>query len=190
MNAAFAEITPLRRKLRLEDFLLLNDAGVFAEHAKTELIDGEIYYMNSQHRPHSYAKNRLARLLDAGLASAAPHLTALVEVSVAMPPDSVPEPDIVVTSEPRGNGPVPLSSVALCVEVADSSVDHDLRTKVAMYSRHGVPEYWVVDLNECRVVRFSNPQSSGYEQHDEIRFGNELASATIAGLLISTDSLT
>ena len=189
MNAIVALTTPTHLKLRIADFLLLHDAGAFVDFAKTELIDGDVVYMNAQHRPHSFAKNLLARRLDAALAAVAPHLSMLIEVSVAMPPNDVPEPDIVVTSEPRGEGPVPLASVALCVEVADASRDHDLRTKVALYARQGVPEYWVVDLNANMVVCMSEPGDGGYGRCRDIAFGQPIVAATIDGLSVATDGL-
>ncbi len=189
MNAIVARTTPTHLKLRVGDFRLLNDAGAFVEFAKTELIDGEVVCMNAQHRPHSYAKNLMARRLDAALAAVAPHLTALIEVSIEIPPNDVPEPDIVVTSEPRGEGPVPLASVALCVEVADASRDHDLRIKAALYARQAIPEYWVVDLNDGMLVQMSEPANAGYGRIDRYPFGERVAAATIAGLSLATDGL-
>jgi hypothetical protein len=34
---------PEKLRLRVDDFLLLNDAGAFAAHRKTELLDGDIF---------------------------------------------------------------------------------------------------------------------------------------------------
>jgi hypothetical protein len=55
--------TPRRVKLRVEDYLALDDAGAFDAYGKTELIDGEVVYRNAQHRPHARIKSRLFRLL-------------------------------------------------------------------------------------------------------------------------------
>jgi hypothetical protein len=41
--------TPEKVRLRVEDFLLLNEQGAFSEHSRTELIDGDIYFINAQH---------------------------------------------------------------------------------------------------------------------------------------------
>ena len=48
MNAPVQiETTPVRVRLNVEQFLLLDDSGAFADFAKSELIDGDIYVMNA-----------------------------------------------------------------------------------------------------------------------------------------------
>ncbi len=106
-------------KLRLEDYLLLDESGAFDAYAKTELIEGEIFFMNAQHRPHARIKTRLLVLIAEALKGM--ELEAIVEGSVAIPPINVPEPDIVVTSEAEGTGLIPLDSVRLIVELADAN---------------------------------------------------------------------
>ncbi len=77
-------------KLRVEDFLALNDSGAFAGYGKTELLQGEIVYMNAQHRPHARAKASLSRALDEALAGIQSQLTVLTEVTVSVPPPTTP----------------------------------------------------------------------------------------------------
>lgn len=190
MNALSSLSEPEHITLRIEDFLVLEKAGAFDRFQKTELLDGEIFGVNSQFRPHSYTKFRLAQSIDAALTRSSSGLGVLVEATVAMPPDNLPDPDIVVTSEPRGKGFVPLASVALLVEVSDTTIAQDLRKKAAIYARNAVPEYWVVDLNAARIVRMWAPGPTGFAQADETPFGTSIASATIPGLIVATDALT
>ena len=56
---------PLPVKLRVEDYLLLDGSGAFDGYGKTELLDGEVVYMNAQHRPHARIKSRLFGLQSA-----------------------------------------------------------------------------------------------------------------------------
>lgn len=180
---------PLPVKLRVEDYLMLDDAGAFDGYGKTELIDGEVVYRNAQHRPHARIKSRLFRLLAEALDRTASGLEPIVEGSIAVPPHNVPEPDIVVTSEPDGNGLIPLASVRLIVEVADSTLQSDLTKKAAIYARHGVPEYWVVDVQGGIVHRLWSPGEDGFADTDRYLFGEPLAAATIAGLSVETAAL-
>jgi hypothetical protein len=46
---------PHQAKLTARDFWLLADSGAFANHARTELIEGEIWVVNSVHRWHARA---------------------------------------------------------------------------------------------------------------------------------------
>ncbi len=189
MNAPLSPEMPARARFRVEDFLAIDAAGVLAELGRTELIDGDIIKMNPQHRPHGWTTFRLAREIENALAAAGSALGVLVKVTVGMPPHDAPEPDITVTSEPNGNGIIPLASVHLLVEVADATLGFDLGGKATLYARHGVPEYWVIDLNGRRIVRMSQPAAAGYRQADEIPFSDAVTAVTIAGLTVATTEL-
>lgn len=132
--------TPLPVKLRIEDYLLLDRSGAYA---KTELIEGEILFMNAQHRPHARIKSRLHRLIADTLDGAGGDFEAIVEASIAIPAHSAPESDIVVTNALDGDGLVPLGSVMLVVEVSDSTLEADLGPKAALCAMASIPEYWV-----------------------------------------------
>jgi Uma2 family endonuclease len=45
--------------------------------------------------------------------------------------------------------------VLLIIEVAKSSLHYDRTVKRALYARHGIPEFWIVNLqgNEIEVCR-------------------------------------
>ena len=189
MNAPLAPDMPVRARFRVEDFLAIDAAGALAALGRTELIDGDIIPMNAQHRPHSWTIFRLARLIDDALVAAGSPLGVLIEATVGMPPHDAPEPDIIVTSEPRGAGIIPLATVALLIEVADSTLSFDLGGKSTLYARHGVPEYWVVDLNGRRIVRMWRPAVAGYDASDTIPFGAPVTAVTIVGLAAATTEL-
>jgi len=177
--------TPLPVKFRVEDYLLLDASGAFDHYAKTELIEGEIVYMNAQHRPHAYAKTQLLLAVTEVLKRSGSRYAALVEGSIEMPDDSVPEPDIVLTSEPFGEGLIPLASVGLIIEVADSTLANDLGRKARLYAMKGVPEYWVVDVKGERVHQLWSPRDADYIQRREVRFGDHLTAVTIPDLTIA-----
>ncbi len=176
-------------KLRVEDFLLLDESGAFDGYAKTELIEGELFFVNPQHRPHARIKSRLLVHLAEALKRMSGGLETLVEVSVAMPPINVPMPDIVVTDQAEGEGLMPLESARLIVEVADASLRTDLNRKAAIYARHGVPEYWVVDVRGREIHQLWSPRDKAYSERRLIAFGEPIASATIADLVVETDGI-
>lgn len=176
-------------KLRIEDFMLLDRAGSFQSYAKTELIHGTIIVVNAQHRPHARAKTMLLRQMMDALGMLGTELEALAEVTVEMPPDNLPEPDIVVTSDPHGEGFVPLPSVRLLVEVSDSTVRDDLGVKAALYAEKGVPEYWVVDLPAGKLHQLWRAGPGGYSEHRVVPFGEPIEAVTISGLRVSTDGV-
>lgn len=188
MNAAPLITIPYPVRLKNDDFWLLNDHGTFAEYAKTELIEGEILCMNAQHSRHARIKSDMLVELALALRSQGTSLKAISEVSVALSADSVPEPDIVLTSY-MGDGPVPLETLALVVEVSDTTLDFDLGRKLALYARAGVPEYWVVDVVGRTVYQHWSPAGEAYVERRTLDVGQSLLAATISGLAVETSAL-
>lgn len=190
MNRALPlNTSPLPLPLRVEDYLLLDEAGAFGGYSKTELIDGEIVYVNAQHRPHGFVKMEFYDRLRDGLRSIGSPLRPLVETSVAMPPHDAPEPDIVLTSEPRGEGLIPLDSVALIVEVSDTTIEFDLGAKAELYARHGVAEYWVAAIEARALHQHWTPREGDYAHRRVFPFGDLIAAATIDRLEIDTSGI-
>ena len=192
MNAP-AQISPTAAtpfRFTVDQFLALCDQGLFDDYAKSELIQGEIVVMNAQYSRHARAKTNLAFALMQSLAALRSPLSVLIEVAVKLSDGSLPEPDITLTSY-RGAGVVPLETVALVIEVSDSTLDNDLGVKADLYANAGVPEYWVVDVNENRVLMHANPRAdgSGYDGQLDVPFGDVLHAATIEGLSVGTDGL-
>ncbi|HZF42074.1 MAG TPA: Uma2 family endonuclease [Sphingomonadaceae bacterium] len=182
-------VEPFRVRLNVEQFQLLDRSGSFRDHAKTELLDGTIYAMNAQFRAHARAKGQLFRAFDKALAAAGSTLEVLSEVSVAMPPHGMPEPDLVVTSEAAGDGPVPVASIVVIVEVSDTTLDHDLGVKAAIYAAGEVSEYWVVDLKGRVLHQMWSPGADGYGERREVALGERVKAVTFDGLAVDTSDV-
>ncbi len=106
----------------------------------------------------------------------------LVEASIDLGPNDTPEPDLTLTSEPDGKGLVPGHSVALVIEVSDTTLASDLTRKAAIYARGGIAEYWVADLEARAVHQFWRTDGTAYEQRTTVAFGETLRSKTIEAL--------
>ena len=189
MTALEALTSPHVARLTARDFLLLAESGAFEQYAKAELIEGEIFVVNAQYRRHARVRGQLKRLFEDALAGRSDGLGVLDECSVAFDDASIPEPDIVLTHEPDGEGPIPLPSVRLIVEVADTTLAQDLGRKQHLYARHSIPEYWVADLAARRIVRMWAPEGERYTQSDEWELGSRVDSATTVGLRVETAGL-
>lgn len=176
-------------KLTVRDYLLLHEAGALSQYPKTELVNGAIVAMSPQHRRHGFAKEELRHRLRLALEALGSELYVWTEVSVDMSPVSMPQPDITVSTEAKGVGPITAGSVALIAEIADSTVDWDIGEKAAIYAEQGVPEYWVVDLQNEIVHRHIEPRADGYISVDTINLGQPLASVTLPSLEVATDNL-
>lgn len=182
VNASAPILTnPHKVGLRVDDFLLLNASGAFDDFGKTELIDGDIYVMNARFSEHPGAKSRLATALTVRLREIESDLVLMTEDAIRLNNDSMPEPDDVVHRW-RGKGPVPVESVALIVEVSDTTLATDLGRKSDLYAAAGIPEDWVIDLNEGRALMQEVRDADGYHGQLDILLTERLISATITDL--------
>lgn len=188
MTAQDVSPPPGKYRLKVDDYLTLFEAGAF-EGLRTELIEGDVIVMSPQYRPHGAIKMALYDALRDRLKKLASSFVPLVEVSLALDEHSLPDPDLLLTTEPRGAGPVPLPSVGLVIEVADSSRAQDMGAKRALYGRHQIPEYWVVDINASVIHQLWSPANGSYSEQYESAFGSAITAATIPGLTVETAAL-
>ena len=180
-------LPPGKYKLRVEDYTLLADAGAFGDY-RTELIEGDVIVMAPEYRPHAYVRDELAYRLRRALEAIGSDVH-VASGSVSMANDTMPQPDIVLTREPRGRGAIPLDSVALLVEVSSTTLANDIGLKQRIYARHGVREYWVADVNARLIHQMWEPGENGFDRSHAITFGTPITSASIAKLMIETNAL-
>lgn len=179
---------PVRHKLTVEDFLILDSAGAFESVGRVELIDGDIFVMAPLHRPHARILLQLTLAVGLAMERFETDLEALTPVSSRLDDHSLPEPDIVIAV--RADADFVTSATArLMIEVSDSSLSHDLGPKAALYARTGVPEYWVADVKGRRIIRMHDPVDGAYQARSEHPFGETIASVTIPGLVVDTARL-
>lgn len=162
MNARTPLSRPQPVKLTVDDFMLLDNAGAFDSYARTELIDGTIVAMSPQHTDHFKIHSRLFRRLADACDALDNGLEAWIEGSIAMPPHSMPTPDIFVTNEEPVSGPARLETTVLLVEVSATTVGYDLRKKATIYATNGVREYWVVDIPSPTIHQMWEPKGKAY----------------------------
>jgi Uma2 family endonuclease len=178
-----------RHKLSVRDYEALRAEGRFGDWNKVELIDGELFGMNAQYRRHALVKTRLCESINHALRAGELGLEAISEAAVEVMDVSLPEPDIVITSEPDGDRFVPLWSVKLVVEVSDTTLARDLKRKLRLYGKAEIPEYWVIDIPGRQVRQFWAPFATGYACDNTVPFGDSVTSTTMPELEVQTTGL-
>lgn len=163
--------------------------GAFDHLPRVELREGLLHQMNPQHFPHGIAKTDVFAALFAAVARLNLPLRVLSEVSVRVSEAEVPMPDIFLVRSGRYPGAVPVEHVRLVAEISDATLADDLGRKRTLYARGGIPEYWVVDLSARVILQHWSPRGCAYAKSAVVPFGGELVSATLSGLVISTDAL-
>jgi Uma2 family endonuclease len=156
-------VTLKRRRFTLDEYHRMGEAGILHEDSRVELIEGEIVEMAPIGSRHAATVARISSLFTTLLGNRAvvwPQNPLLLPVLV-----SEPQPDVMLLAY-RADFyasalPEP-SDVRLLVEVADSSLAYDRRTKIPLYGRAGVAEVWLVDVESARVELYRRPGATGY----------------------------
>lgn len=165
------------------------EVGILSEDDRVELIEGEIVKMSPIGSRHAACVDRLNRLLNR-----LTDLSAIVRVQspILLNGNSEPEPDISLLRSRddfyTGGHPMP-DDVLLLIEVADTSVERDLETKLPLYARAGIPEAWLVNLTAETIEVNSRPDSGEYRETVRVKRGETVTSRTIPGLEVAADDI-
>ncbi|WP_114312649.1 Uma2 family endonuclease [Thermus caldifontis] len=163
-----------RHRISLEEFHRMVEARVFPEDLRLELVEGELLEMSPIGKRHAAKVAKLTALFS----PLVPHKAILFVQSPLGVGDSELYPDLALL-RPRADfyeDHLPQGHEAfLVVEVAETSLHHDLGVKVPLYAKAGVPEVWVVDLEGGRVLVHREPGEGGYKEARTLGPGETLA---------------
>ncbi|MEM9772115.1 MAG: Uma2 family endonuclease [Cyanobacteria bacterium P01_D01_bin.73] len=175
-------------KWSLDDYHRMVDAGLLAER-RVELIDGDIVEMVPEGPEHAGRGETLAMILRRKLGDRA-WIREARPIELA---NSEPEPDIAVVNPAK----VPYLShhprvedIFLVIEISKSTLQTDLTRKRDLYARSGIPEYWVVDLQNRRLEVFRSPNDGTYQEQRSLEnTGEAIAPIAFPDCLISPNAI-
>jgi Uma2 family endonuclease len=178
-----------KRYITVDEYYQMAEVGILSEDERVELVEGEITTMSPIGRRHAGCVNRLTNLLAQMLGQKA---IVAVQNPVRLSIYSEPEPDVALL-QPRGDfysnshpGP---ADVLLIVEVADTSIGYDRKTKVPLYARAGIPEVWLVDLAEETVTQYVQPIKGAYQRNQQVKRGERITSNTLKSMTLTVDEI-
>ena len=148
-----------RRLFTADEYFAMAEAGIFDEGPRVELLDGEVVEMSPQGDAHVHVSTRANHALV--LAYDGTGYEVRPTSTFRAGPMSVPEPDFGVVPADTGKVPDTGESVVL-VEVSDTSLSTDRRTKRAIYARTGAPCYWIVEIPKRQVRVLTDPRDGDY----------------------------
>ncbi|WP_157965638.1 Uma2 family endonuclease [Euzebya rosea] len=159
MTEVLAELSDTIRPISRREFNAWGADGWFDDE-RVELIDGVIVAMAAEGGPHlkvvMWLTNHVARHLDPDRMVGVSHPYAVSEFS-----QPVPDLAIVRTADFHAITDA-VTAAELVVEVAHSSRRRDLVVKARLYAEAAVPEYWVLDLVQRRLVVHTDPVDGAY----------------------------
>ncbi len=184
-----ASVAPKKLRIDVNRYEKMIAAGVLTKDDRVELIDGEILEMAPIGAKHTGLATRLLRTLILALGEQA---IVCAGGAVSLRDFSEPEPDIMIL-RPReddytGKVPEP-ADVLLVIEVSDSSLSFDQGTKRLLYARHGIAEYWIVDVQNRCVHVYREPRNGDYGEVRCCRDGDLLRAELLPGAAVDLRSL-
>jgi Uma2 family endonuclease len=173
-----------------KDHYTYEDYATWPDDERYELIEGVPYLMSpAPNRAHQEISVELTRQFGnflKGKPCQVFHAPFDVVLKVAGRKDTVVEPDLVVVCDKSklSNGKNCVGAPDMLVEVlSPSTTRHDRLTKLNLYRKHGVKEYWIVDP-ESRHLEVLTLKDGEYV-HDAYDETETVAVKTLPGLEIN-----
>ena len=153
---------PTRRRFTVEEFLAMDQAGIFHPEERLELLDGDVCVRAPIGIAQGDGTDRLGSDLVLRLYKRA---RVRVRGPVQLDDLNLPIPDIAVLrlrDDYRRAHPTP-SDIFLIIEVSDSSIRRDREAKLSRYAAAGIPEVWIANVPDCHVEAFHDPVDGVYQ---------------------------
>lgn len=165
MPVALQYVIPPHKCWTREECSVLESSG-FVDLEHYELIEGELIPKMPKNPPHSRALKLLVRWLEDLFGRDFILPESSLDLRPEDNPTSQPEPDLMVLTAPfldlaPGARPCP-PELRLVAEVSCSTLAFDLTTKARLYSRSGIIEYWVLDVEGRRLLVHRDPAGDAY----------------------------
>ena len=143
------------------DYHKLGEVGLLSE-KRVELLFGEIINRSPIGKLHAATVKQLASLFWKLVGE---KTVISVQDPVVFNDYTEPEPDLAILRwrERSYADRLPnASDVLLIVEVADSTLNKDQQLKLPIYARAGIPEYWIINLVDRSLERYTKPKGDTY----------------------------
>lgn len=148
-------------RFTVDDLFRMVEAGVISEGRNVELIEGVLVKLAAKNIKHErvrvYLADWLAQCLARDFMVASEPGTRFSEVTYL-------EPDIVIFRRSLPFEELRGETSELVIEITDTTKRHDYRTKARLYARHGVREYWIVDVKDDVTVVHRSPADEAYAE--------------------------
>jgi len=161
-----------RKKFTVKEYYKMAETGILKPIDRVELLDGDIITMSPIKSKHAGIVTHLLEILILDLAGKA---TILSQSPISISDNTEPEPDLVIAKfkedRYRSNHPKP-NEILLLIEVSDSTLLQDRKTKKQLYAKANIPEYWIFDVKNKQVEVFRNIIDEKYTDISIFENGN------------------
>ena len=160
MTAILNQETMLEpHRFTVAEYHRIYESGALPRQPRSQLIQGEIYFMAAMGAAHADAITVLTELLVKAYVKEA-KISPQVPISIWNA--SEPEPDFALLKRTSPRGVATAKDVLLVIEVSDSSLKFDREKKTPEYARSGIPEVWILNLEERQLEVYRHPDGWRY----------------------------
>jgi Uma2 family endonuclease len=164
---------PTIHRFTTREYYRMAEIGVLRPEERVELLDGEIMDLSPISPPHASIVKRLNQHFGQ---KAKGRWLAAIQDPTHLDEHSEPQPDLMllkVVADFYSSGHPKPAEVFLLIEVADSSLAYDREKKLPAYGRAGIPEVWIVNLEDGAVEVNREPHLNGYGSTTILRPGDK-----------------
>jgi Uma2 family endonuclease len=165
------------------------ETGVLKPDARVELLDGRIIDMTPIGPLHGGLVNRLIRWFSN---QARGRWLVSAQNPLRLDDYSEPEPDLLLLKpapdDYTSRHPRP-EEVFLLIEVSETTLEYDRNEKLPAYGRAGIPEVWILNLNDRTLEVYREPHFTGYGSVQTLRAGDTAVPLTFADAALEVSAL-
>lgn len=195
MSAVLEKTTPKAadgvkpRLITTSEYDRMIEAGIYTENDRIELLNGEIIELMPKGPRHVYFNESIADFFKERLGK---DVDVRSQNPIHLDDFSEPEPDIVLAKPPRENylekHPTP-ADILLVMEISDATLAYDREDKALAYSRNGIRQYLLLNLQNETLEDYREPNADGYGFKRTLRKGDVLNLAAFPEIEIKIDDL-
>lgn len=177
------------RLITVSEYDRMIEAGIYTENDRIELLNGEIIEIMPKGAKHSVLNDLVLDLFKEKLGK---QVYARAQNPIILGDFSEPEPDIVLAKPPHEkylqNHPKS-SDILLVVEISDTTLAYDRDDKALAYSRSGIEQYLLLNLQNETVEDYREPSENGYQFKRTLRKGGAFDLVAFPEVEINMDDL-
>lgn len=181
------------RRFSVAEYRLMVDAGILSSDGRHELMDGEIIRVpvDADYRARCFEILQVDVLLS-DFRNALATVVIRSNEPIRLSDYSELKPDVALL-RPYANlykeGHSHPDDVMLIVEVSRLGGEYDGNMKVPLYAEAGVPELWLLNLEEDCIEGLSDPTGSDYRVKRRYERGDLIAPALLPRALFEVEGL-
>jgi Uma2 family endonuclease len=144
------------KKFTIDEYHQLGKLGFF-DRERVELIRGEIIKLVAKGTFHSVCNSLVFGELYTLVGKSA---IVRGQEPIILSSDSEPEPDVVIAKKRSDNYSLShpqAADILLVIEVSDSTLNYDQKTKLSLYAENEISHYWIFNLVEHYLEMYSEP---------------------------------